>query len=181
MGEFRREGGSRFGGNRGGSRFGGDRGGRPSFGGRDNRDKEMFSATCSECQKDCQVPFRPSNGKPIFCNDCFSKQKGDDRGGREDRFPRRDFNDRGARPSFEKRSFDTPKTDDGVKVQLEAINSKLEKLIRSIESMTRVSAPVEKTIAKVEAPKVVVADKKAVKAVVAPAKKAAAKKKVSKK
>jgi hypothetical protein len=47
--------------------------------------------------------------------------------------------------------------------------------------MTKVSAPVEKTVAKVEAPKAVVADKKAVKAVVAGVKKAAAKKKVSKK
>jgi CxxC-x17-CxxC domain-containing protein len=182
MGDFRREGGNRFGGNRGGSRFGGDRGGRPSFGGRDNREKEMHSAVCTECKKDCEVPFRPTNGKPIFCKDCFSRQDGGDRGERGgDRGPRRDFNDRDSRPSFEKRSFDAPKTDEGVKNQLEAINSKLEKLIRSIESMTKVSAPVEKTVAKVEAPKAVVADKKAVKAVVAGVKKAAAKKKVSKK
>ena len=38
--------------------------------------REMFPAVCDECGKDCQVPFRPSNNKPIFCSDCFEKQGG---------------------------------------------------------------------------------------------------------
>jgi len=77
-----------FGGGRGRGSFGGgrDRGG---FGGRDrdrggdrggfdSRDRgrrterhEMHSAVCDKCGKDCEVPFRPTQGKPIYCDDCF--------------------------------------------------------------------------------------------------------------
>jgi CxxC-x17-CxxC domain-containing protein len=35
-------------------------------------DKQMFEAICDKCGKSCEVPFKPSSGKPIFCNDCFS-------------------------------------------------------------------------------------------------------------
>jgi len=36
----------------------------------------MYDAVCSECGKDCQVPFRPSGEKPVFCSECFEKQNG---------------------------------------------------------------------------------------------------------
>lgn len=55
--------------------FGGrDRGGRDfDRGGRDfdRAEKEMFHAVCQECGNDCEVPFRPTAGKPIFCSECF--------------------------------------------------------------------------------------------------------------
>jgi len=35
----------------------------------------MFSAICAECRKPCQVPFRPSGDKPIYCKECFMKRK----------------------------------------------------------------------------------------------------------
>ncbi len=58
---------------------------RPS--GRDSgRRAEMFPAVCDKCGKDCQVPFRPSGDKPIYCSNCFEKQGG----GSSDRFERRD-------------------------------------------------------------------------------------------
>ncbi len=59
--------------------FGGNRGGRGGFGGGFDRDaghREMFSAVCSNCGKDCQVPFKPSNGKPVYCSECFEKMNG---------------------------------------------------------------------------------------------------------
>jgi len=51
----------------GGSRFGrgGDRGER--------RPLEMHDVICDKCGKSCQVPFKPSGGKPVLCSDCFSK------------------------------------------------------------------------------------------------------------
>lgn len=95
-----------FGGDRGAGgfkkkSFGGNPrfGGKPDFKGGPRRDfgpKEMFRATCSECRNACEVPFRPSNDKPVYCNDCFSsqreKQGGDyaKRDGRSDFAPRRD-------------------------------------------------------------------------------------------
>jgi CxxC-x17-CxxC domain-containing protein len=46
---------------------------------RRSNDKEMFSAVCDKCGKNCKVPFKPSNDKPIYCSDCFEQKqsKGD--------------------------------------------------------------------------------------------------------
>ena len=37
--------------------------------------KEMFKATCAECKKECEVPFKPREDRPVYCKDCFSKRK----------------------------------------------------------------------------------------------------------
>jgi len=44
-------------------------------GGRRDSVREMHSATCSSCGKACQVPFRPSGDKPVYCSDCFQGQR----------------------------------------------------------------------------------------------------------
>jgi len=36
--------------------------------------REMHPAVCASCNKDTQVPFRPSGDRPVYCSDCFSKQ-----------------------------------------------------------------------------------------------------------
>jgi CxxC-x17-CxxC domain-containing protein len=54
-------------------------GGYSSGGGYGNRSsgpREMFSATCSSCGKEAKVPFRPTNGKPVYCSDCFRTMRG---------------------------------------------------------------------------------------------------------
>ena len=61
-----------FGGGRGGGGFGGGRGGGRSF---DRRPREMHKATCAECKQECEVPFKPTEGKPVFCKDCYAKKK----------------------------------------------------------------------------------------------------------
>ena len=38
-------------------------------------DREMHKATCSDCGKECEVPFKPTEGKPVRCQDCFRKNK----------------------------------------------------------------------------------------------------------
>ncbi len=43
--------------------------------------REMFSATCSSCGKEAQVPFQPSGDKPVYCSDCFQQRGGNSRGG----------------------------------------------------------------------------------------------------
>ncbi len=37
--------------------------------------RQMYKATCDNCGRSCEVPFRPSNNKPVYCNDCFSSMK----------------------------------------------------------------------------------------------------------
>jgi len=32
-------------------------------------------AVCSQCGKETTVPFRPSQGRPIFCRECFHQRR----------------------------------------------------------------------------------------------------------
>lgn len=46
---------------------------RDSRGGRDNRFdrdrvRQMHKAICSECGRECEVPFWPTGDRPIFCS-----------------------------------------------------------------------------------------------------------------
>ena len=43
---------------------------------RDRAPREMFSATCSGCGQDAQVPFPPSGDKPVYCSTCFEQRRG---------------------------------------------------------------------------------------------------------
>ena len=66
-----------------GSSYGGysSSGGGYSSGGRGPR--EMFTATCSGCGREAQVPFQPRGDKPVYCSDCFEQRGGS--GGRSGR------------------------------------------------------------------------------------------------
>ena len=33
----------------------------------------MHTVTCDKCKKQCEVPFKPTGNKPVFCSDCFRK------------------------------------------------------------------------------------------------------------
>jgi CxxC-x17-CxxC domain-containing protein len=60
----------------GGGGGGDSMGGYGASGGyRAPRPREMFEATCSNCGKTAMVPFRPTSGKPVFCDDCFSRRR----------------------------------------------------------------------------------------------------------
>ena len=41
---------------------------------RDFGPREMHKAMCSECKKECEVPFKPMEGKPVFCRECYAKK-----------------------------------------------------------------------------------------------------------
>ena len=40
-----------------------------------DRPREMHKAKCSECGQECEVPFMPKEGRPVFCRDCFRNQR----------------------------------------------------------------------------------------------------------
>lgn len=187
MGNFQGGGGgNRGGGFRGGNGGGGFRGGNRGGG---RNDVTMHKTTCDECHKSCEVPFRPSGDKPVYCSDCFSRKRDDgDRGSdcgsrREFSYlgPKRDFNSKPAQ-SFSK-SASILQTD-GVSKQLSEINSKLDKLASAIEKLTQPKVESKLVIKDVPVKKVEVKKASVVKApvkkVVAaknPAKKVVAKKK----
>lgn len=37
--------------------------------------REMFDTVCSECGCDTQVPFKPTEGKPVYCRECFQAHR----------------------------------------------------------------------------------------------------------
>jgi len=39
-------------------------------------ERELFNTTCSECGNECEVPFKPKEGRPVYCKKCFAKRRG---------------------------------------------------------------------------------------------------------
>ncbi|HEY0011095.1 MAG TPA: CxxC-x17-CxxC domain-containing protein [Candidatus Paceibacterota bacterium] len=115
-----------FGGNGGGQRFSGNRG---------FDQKEMFSAECNSCHKQCQVPFRPNGKKPVYCPDCFKRD--DDRGERP-RFDTREYAPQRQQAPAPTSTKD-PRIDD-LKRQLDTMNATLERLVSALDSSNRAAA-----------------------------------------
>lgn len=56
------------------------------FGGRSFDRPERTKVTCSSCGEKCEVPFKPTSSKPVYCDDCFKKdssRKGSKSNGKE--------------------------------------------------------------------------------------------------
>lgn len=127
--------------------FGAQKGGdRPSFPRREREfsapaERTMFKATCQECGSSCEVPFRPTEGKPIFCSDCF-------RG-----------NDSANKPM---------KSKDNYQEQLTAVHAKLDHILNVLKANSAFVSQVEKIekFGKEEIAPVVKVAKKAAKEVV---------------
>jgi len=131
--------------------FNRDRGGRDfkrrdSFGGgRDRGRPQMHEAICSDCGKRCEVPFKPTNDKPIYCSECFENHGGrrpERDGQRRDRFPERREN------SFSNRN-DAPRNE--YKEQFDKLNAKIDiviKMLASKEEIKEVAKETKKTTKK---------------------------------
>ena len=61
---------------------------------KNDRKREMYDAVCSDCGKDCKVPFKPTSGKPIYCSSCFEKYDDKSSDNRKPRRNSRGSNDR---------------------------------------------------------------------------------------
>jgi len=46
-----------------------------SYGSRDfsSAPREMHKIKCSDCGADAEVPFKPTEGRPVYCRECFQK------------------------------------------------------------------------------------------------------------
>lgn len=80
-------------------RFGSRDSGNRSFGARDNNARPMmFQTVCDDCGNNCEVPFKPSGAKPVYCSNCFEKHGGNERSDRnENRYDRNDRPERSDR------------------------------------------------------------------------------------
>jgi CxxC-x17-CxxC domain-containing protein len=44
---------------------------RPGF----RPERQLFQATCAQCGQSAQVPFKPVEGRPVYCRDCYNTAK----------------------------------------------------------------------------------------------------------
>lgn len=107
--------------------------GRPRF---NNDRKEMYSAVCASCGKQCEVPFRPTGNKPVLCRECFQSNKGSD----SQRPERRSFD----RPEFN-RDDNRSKTID-YSSQFEMLNAKMDKILDLLTQTPADVAPLESSL-----------------------------------
>lgn len=159
------------------NRFGG---GRRDFG-RRGSDRPMHKITCSTCGNECEVPFKPSGSRPVFCSKCFENNRSSDSkrfGGRNS--GRSNFDDKrmyetvcdkcgnncnvpfqpkGGKPVYCSKCFEG-KGDRGsrnteqYKEQFEKLNAKLDKILKML--ILVVSAKVaqeERMVKEIEDPK----------------------------
>lgn len=81
-------------------------------------DKQMFQAVCSSCGNDCEVPFKPSGSKPVYCSNCFEKEGNSD------------LNISSPRNDRTERHEHKHENNSQLEARLEAINLKLEKIFK---------------------------------------------------
>jgi CxxC-x17-CxxC domain-containing protein len=49
---------------------------RKSQGGGGRAPRESYEVTCAECGATTTVPFKPTQGRPVYCRDCYRSQRG---------------------------------------------------------------------------------------------------------
>lgn len=105
------------------NRGGGGGGFRPR-----NQDVQRYKAVCSNCGQNCEVPFRPTGEKPVYCNNCFGKIRNTGGGGGE---RGREFH----REAAPRQNFESNRGGGNADVvrQLEEVNTKLDRIIRALE------------------------------------------------
>jgi CxxC-x17-CxxC domain-containing protein len=47
----------------------------------DRSQRQMYTATCSNCGREARVPFQPRGDKPVYCSDCYQQMGGSSRRG----------------------------------------------------------------------------------------------------
>ena len=110
--------------------------GGDSYNRQDREVKKMFSAVCVDCGKRCEVPFRPTGDKPIYCSSCFEKV-GSTRSG-------------GYKKSSGERHGDSNTDTLLFNEQLTSINNKLEKIIGILSPTKEEPKPKEQIVIKKE-------------------------------
>ncbi len=70
-------------------------------------EKQMHSVICEKCGERCEVPFRPTGDKPVYCSRCFRKGDSFESSGK------------GGQESYKR--------------ELDEINRKLDKIIKALD------------------------------------------------
>ncbi|MCB0732731.1 MAG: hypothetical protein KDC88_17035 [Ignavibacteriae bacterium] len=106
---------------------------KKDFGKRQGRDSErpmMHKATCDHCGRDCEVPFKPTSGKPIYCSSCFDKHQNKDQKKYGSERDDRRFNSGENR----RRGNDNEKGTNQLGKEIAQLNKKLDRILEILNS-----------------------------------------------
>jgi CxxC-x17-CxxC domain-containing protein len=142
--------------------------------GNERSDRQMHSTTCSDCGKSCEVPFKPSGSKPVYCSNCFQRDESprrDDRGGRGERGDKKSktilhkatcsacgegcelpFKPSGNKPVYCRDCFNKDEYEETIRTKKpdnsgkkhDEINAKLDHILAILKTMNAPKEPVEK-------------------------------------
>jgi len=37
--------------------------------------RRSYTATCADCGVECTIPFEPTEGRPVYCKECYTKRR----------------------------------------------------------------------------------------------------------
>lgn len=141
--------------------FGKKQFGRPSFGGKPAFQRsgggfgrpqgQMHPATCANCGKATEVPFKPDGTRPIYCRDCFGNGN-DSRPPREHQRPafQRSVPTQHSAPAQSQRQVPDPRIDD-LQKHLAKVLVKLDQILLEI-AVAKAQAGAETTVVKKKKP-----------------------------
>lgn len=106
---------------------------RPDARGFNSGDKPLFKTTCDKCGDACEVPFRPTGERPVYCRPCFGKNDAPERGDR-----------------FERKSAPETRTVDYSVDEFKKLNAKLDAILNALNHAAPAKAAKEEIVAKKE-------------------------------
>ncbi|MCA9355907.1 hypothetical protein H6790_00585 [Candidatus Nomurabacteria bacterium] len=147
MGQYNKK--NSFGKDRGGRNGGGFRGGKP-------KSQNMYKAVCSDCGKTCEVPFKPTGEKPVFCSECFGGKKEGGQRNQQRGFSKSGFDNKRDRRGggSSQRSNDGQKDFSEMKKSMSDLNTKLDQLITMMSEQNIQKASTKPTAKKTTVKKV---------------------------
>src|SRR3989338_8264812 len=90
--------------------------------------RSMYKSVCANCGKSCEVPFKPSGDRPVYCRDCFRERS--EGGGGAPKQGGASATSSSPRPS----SQGAPRPSDGLSAQVSAMSTKLDRLLALMEN-----------------------------------------------
>ena len=97
--------------------------GRSSF-----EKRTMHKVICDKCGQSCEVPFKPTEGKPVYCKDCFRKEESPRQESRSSYgSSRKEF-----RPKHG--SSESRQESDKLAAEFQQINAKLDKILEILNN-----------------------------------------------
>lgn len=120
--------------------------GKRQFGNRDRERPQMHEAICSDCGKKCEVPFRPTGDKPVYCSQCFSSHRGSSTSNSSER---RSYK----RPRFQDKDRTVNEYVSQYKEQFDILNTKLDRIIKALIPVVPAKEEKKKIIVKKKKPK----------------------------